>query len=204
MTRRPGLDGLAGPGHAGGGERVNTRGGVVHFTGIAWAGGEGEHVGEMPRADGDEPGFVSGACLAIARAEYRRLGGLPEEFFLYHEDVDLSLRVRLAGGALGVERAARVDHAYEFDKGSPEVALSRAQPLGDPDPDLPGAAPGPARAGADRDRGGAVPVALAGGWLPQKLRAWADFWRSLPRLLRRAPRDCRRCAKSRPGSSPRA
>ena len=46
---------------------VNTRGGVVHFTGIAWAGGAGEPVdrwegrtGHGPRI---QPGFVSGACL---------------------------------------------------------------------------------------------------------------------------------------------
>lgn len=166
------------------GERVNTRGGVVHFTGIAWAGGEGEHVGEMPRADGGEPGFVSGACLAIGTAEYRRLGGLPEEFFLYHEDVDLSLRVRLAGGRLGVERAARVDHAYSFDKGGPKwrylernrwATLIRTYPA----PLL--ALLAPALLATEV---ALVPVALAGGWLPQKLLAWADIWRSLPRLLR--------------------
>ena len=54
---------------ANGGRVVNTRGGVVHFTGIAWAGGAGEPVRstgapEQPRPKA-EPGFVSGACLAI-------------------------------------------------------------------------------------------------------------------------------------------
>ncbi|MQA76201.1 MAG: glycosyltransferase, partial [Solirubrobacterales bacterium] len=109
---------------AGGGRTVNSRGGVVHFTGIAWAGGAGEPLapevsGEPtpPRPPG-EPGFVSGACLAISRRLYLELGGMPERFFLYHEDVDLSLRARLAGGRLGVEPAARVDHDYEFDKGA--------------------------------------------------------------------------------------
>lgn len=166
------------------GQRVNTRGGVVHFTGIAWAGGEGEHIGEMPRADGSEPGFASGACLAIARDEYERLGGLPEPFFLYHEDVDLSLRVRLAGGRLGVERAAGVDHAYEFDKGAPKwrylernrwATLIRTYPA----PLLALLLPGLLATEL-----ALVPVSLAGGWFRQKLLAWADVWRAVPRLLR--------------------
>lgn len=166
---------------ADGGRIVNTRGGVVHFTGIAWAGGAGEPVD--PVAEPAEPGFLSGACLAIPRRGFLEAGGLPEEFFLYHEDVDLSLRVRLAGGRIGVAAAARVDHAYEFDKGPAKwrhlernrwATLIRVYP-----------APlllllAPALAATEL---ALVVIAAAGGWLPQKLGAWGDTFRALPRLV---------------------
>jgi GT2 family glycosyltransferase len=92
------------------GSEINTSGNVVHFTGITWAGNEPAHERrEVPTA--------SGACLAVRASEFASIGGFAEAFFLYHEDTDLSLRLRLAGGRLGIEPSAVVDHEYEFDKG---------------------------------------------------------------------------------------
>jgi len=96
----------------GDGKTINSAGNPVHFTGIVWAGGHGRPVATAPPAG--EVTALSGACLAIPRTGWEEAGGLPERFFLYHEDVDLSLRLRLAGGSLGIEPAAVVDHDYEF------------------------------------------------------------------------------------------
>jgi GT2 family glycosyltransferase len=171
---------------AGGGQTINTRGGVVHFTGIAWAGDAGRRLDELPAGESpaiDEPGFVSGACLAIPRTTFMDAGELPGRFFLYHEDVDLSLRLRLAGGRLGVEPAARVDHDYAFDKGSGKwrylernrwATLIRTYP-----------APllvliWPALMATEV---ALLAVSARGGWLGQKLLSWIDVWRGLPRAL---------------------
>lgn len=164
-----------------GGRVVNTRGGVVHFTGIAWAGGAGEPIAE-PLAG--EVGFASGACLAIPLATWRAAGGMPAEFFLYYEDVDLSLRLRLAGERVGIEPAARVDHDYEFAKGAAKwrqlernrwAALIRTYP-GDLLALL-----APALLVTEL---ALIPISIAGGWGRQKALAWADVARALPRLLR--------------------
>ena len=42
---------------------------------------------------------------------------------MYCEDVDLSLRLWLWGGRVGVEPAARVDHDYAFAKGAPQNTI---------------------------------------------------------------------------------
>ena len=144
-----------------GGRTINSRGGDVHFTGIAWAGGAGEPIGAPTGEAGEEPGFVSGACLAVPARDFDELGGFAEEFFLYHEDVDLSLRLRLAGGALGVEGDARVDHDYEFEKGPAKwrrlernrwATLVRTYPAGLLGLVMPGAARDRARPGPGLDR----------------------------------------------------
>src|SRR5262249_43278218 len=94
------------------GTRINSAGNPVHFTGIVWAGSHGRPIEDAPGPS--EVPVLSGACLPIPRQTWHAIGGFPERFFLYHEDVDLSLRLRLAGGRLGIEPAAKVDHNYEF------------------------------------------------------------------------------------------
>ena len=168
---------------AAGGRIVNTNGGVVHFTGIAWA-GEAEAVAPGTLAGPREVAFVSGACLAVPRAEWERAGGFAEAFFMYHEDVELSLRLRLRGGRLGVEPSAVVDHDYEFVKGPAKWRLLERNRWATivrcyPGPLL--ALLAPALLATDL---ALLAIAARDGWLPQKLGAAADTARALPRLLR--------------------
>ncbi len=191
-----------------GGRRINSRGGDVHFTGIAWAGGAGEAITESagaPRAErpwtasggdispgrpsgtaaaGFEPGFVSGACLAIPAVDFEDAGGFAEEFFLYHEDVDLSLRLRLAGGRLGVEGDARVDHDYEFEKGAGKWRRLERNRWATLIRTYPGALLGLLLPALLATELALAPASIAGGWFTQKLASWLDVLRWMPRLRR--------------------
>jgi GT2 family glycosyltransferase len=164
-----------------GGTRINSAGNPVHFTGIVWAGGHGRLLAEAPPAG--EVTALSGACLAIPLHTWRELGGFPERFFLYHEDVDLSLRLRLRGGAIGIEPAAVVDHDYEFGAREHKwrwlernrlAFLVRAYPA----PLLLLLAPALLATEA-----ALLAVAARGGWGRQKLAANLEALRWLPRLL---------------------
>lgn len=75
-----------------------------------------EQRGRFHRDDGrfDEPGECFSACAgaAVLRTEaVRAVGGFDERFFLYLEDVDLGLRLRLAGWRCWYEPAAVARHA---------------------------------------------------------------------------------------------
>lgn len=165
-----------------GGARINSAGNPVHFTGIVWAGSHGRAIGTAPAA-GEVPA-LSGACMAIPRRTWDAAEGFSERFFLYHEDVDLSLRLRIAGGVLGIEPAAVVDHEYEFGAREHKwrwlernrwAFLIRVYPasllilLG------------PALIATEL---ALIPAAVAAGWGRQKLAAYVDIVRWLPRLLR--------------------
>ncbi len=166
-----------------GATKINSAGNPVHFTGIVWAGGHGEPIAAAPTGPA-EVQALSGACLAIPRRTWEQLGGFPERFFLYHEDVDLSLRVRLRGGTLGIEPAAVVDHDYEFGAREHKwrwlernrlAFLVRAYPASLL------VLLAPALIATEL---ALLAVAARGGWGKQKLAANWEALRWLPRLLR--------------------
>jgi GT2 family glycosyltransferase len=99
-----------------GGERVNSAGNPVHFLGFAWAGRHDDAVAAIPSEPHAVP-TASGAALVVRREAWDAIGGFDERYFMYGEDVDLSLRLRLAGWGIGIVPAARVAHDYEFVKG---------------------------------------------------------------------------------------
>jgi hypothetical protein len=166
----------------GSGTKINSADNPMHFTGIVWAGGHDRPLSEAPPAK--EVVSLSGACLAIPLDVWREVGGFPPEYFLYHEDVDLALRLRLFGRRAGVEPAAVVDHDYVFDGSQHKWRWLERNRLAFlvriyPGPLL--ALLAPALLATEL---ALLPVAAAGGWGKQKLRADFEFLRWLPRLLR--------------------
>jgi len=85
-------------------------GDVMSIYGIAWRGGTGRPVQELPQQDA----FVFGACAAAAAYRhdvFEAMAGFDEGFFCYLEDVDLAFRIQNAGLDCLQVRNALVAHA---------------------------------------------------------------------------------------------
>ena len=96
-------------------ETVNSAGNALHISGLSWVNGYGSHC-EI-REGFSDISIASGACLAVRRSWWERLGGMETLYFMYHEDTDFSARLLLAGGRIGLLHGARVHHEYDYEKG---------------------------------------------------------------------------------------
>ncbi len=109
---------------------------------------------------------------------------MPAGFFLYFEDVDLCLRLRLTGERVGVEPAARADHEYSFHKGPLKWRMLERNRWATVLRNYPGAVLAlvlPAMLATELAIGAA---ALRGGWGRQKAMAAVETLRALPAILR--------------------
>ncbi len=163
---------------------VNTAGNCVHFLGFGWA-GDLDHPIEAVLEGPREVGFASGAALVVRREAWDSVGGFDERYFMYGEDLDLCLRLRLAGWGIGVQPAAQADHDYSFEKGDYKwfyLERNRWWTVLGVYPGVLLALMWPALL--------AFEVALLfaswrGGWLRAKLRSQAAVARELPQILAR-------------------
>jgi GT2 family glycosyltransferase len=91
---------------------INACGNVMHYTGIVSCRGLGDDPGLHHGLERIE--LVSGGALLLSTAQYDRLGGFDERYFMYHEDTDLSLRARLLGAELLCNNDAVIVHHYRL------------------------------------------------------------------------------------------
>jgi GT2 family glycosyltransferase len=102
-------------------EEMNSAGNPVHFTGLAWSGGFGEPATRYAQRRQVTAG--SGCCFVIRRDLWEELGGFAPEYFAYHEDTELSLRLWQRGRTVEYVPDAVVAHHYEFSRNERKLYL---------------------------------------------------------------------------------
>jgi N-acetylglucosaminyl-diphospho-decaprenol L-rhamnosyltransferase len=121
----------------------------------------------------------------VRRADWERVNGFDERYFMYCEDMDLGLRLWLTGSSVGLAPAARVEHDYAFGKGGRKWFLLERNRGWTIASDYPGRLLmllAPALVASELV---VLLTAARDGWLRAKLRAQAALVRELPQILDR-------------------
>lgn len=117
---------LAWPGDGPDGPRVDSAGDRYYVGGVAAKRGRGQPLGSDLLCGG--PVFGASASSAFYRRDaFLSVGGFPESFGAYFEDVDLSFRLHRAGWHVRYEPASRVLHRVSSSYGPPRSELLAQQ-----------------------------------------------------------------------------
>ena len=106
-------------------DTVNSFGVLIHYTGIACP----TKIDQIDTTDLELTETACGGIFMFPRRVYETLGGFDEDLFLYHEDHDLSWRIRLAGWKIMVTPKAVLYHHYKFNKGTRKFYFSEKNRL---------------------------------------------------------------------------
>lgn len=94
---------------------------------VNWIKNKGTHIGwgEIDNGQYDkikEAGYLTGCCLLIKKEVINKVGVLPEDYFLYYEDLDFSLRVKNFGYKCVYVYKSKIYHkvSKSTKPGSPE------------------------------------------------------------------------------------
>jgi GT2 family glycosyltransferase len=167
--------------HEDGRRLINSFGNPLHFTGFSWAGGHGLPAGSAGQSR--PVPTMSGACLAIPKATWSRIGGFSDDFFLYQEDTDLSVRLRLHGEQIGLLTEAVVDHDYDFGRRSQKYLWLERNRWAMMIRNYPSSLFALVAPALLLTEVALIAVAARSGWLGAKLRANRDLLLQLPKLL---------------------
>lgn len=94
---------------------VNSAGNALHISGLSWVNGLDQDADQGPEVT--DISIASGACLVVRSSWWKKLDGMEELYFMYHEDTDFSARLLLAGARIGLVHSAYVTHHYDYAKG---------------------------------------------------------------------------------------
>ncbi len=89
---------------------LNSGGSRLNFLGFGCTTGYGKE--DRPGVRVEKVSYPSGAAFAVRKEAFHQVGGFDESYFLYHEDVDLGLRLQADGWSVLYVPRARATHAF--------------------------------------------------------------------------------------------
>lgn len=95
---------------------VNSTGNSFHYLGFGYCGDYRRPVKELNLPEKREVDYASGAAFMISTELIRKYGMWDHDFFLYHEDLEWSYRIRVAGYKIVMLRDSVFYHKYQFSR----------------------------------------------------------------------------------------
>ena len=92
--------------------KINSFGNVINYLGLACP----KYIDEEDGVHMQVEETACGGIFLVKREFFKQVGGFDQDFFMYHEDHDLSWRIRLSGEKLVVNPEAVMYHKYHFSK----------------------------------------------------------------------------------------
>ncbi|MEK7183198.1 MAG: glycosyltransferase family 2 protein [Patescibacteria group bacterium] len=103
-------------------DKVNVTGGVIHIAGYGFARDNGKQMSEIMVKDGEDIAYASGAAVLYRVSALQKVGLLEEGFFMYHEDLELGMRLRFAGYRNILAAKSFAFHDYKFSRNPKKFA----------------------------------------------------------------------------------
>ena len=95
--------------------KINSLGNVIHFLGFGFTSAHGEADREI-KGYPEIKGYASGCSLIIRAEIIDKIGGYNEEYYMYHDDMEISLKVKLAGYKIILAPRSIIYHKYDFKR----------------------------------------------------------------------------------------
>jgi len=166
---------------------LNSRGSAFSPLGFGCVTGYGE--ADLDEFEPRRVAYPSGAAFAIRRKAFIEVGGFDDHYFLYHEDVDLGLRLYKAGWSVLYAPRAIAYHDYRSGLNAAKIALleeNRWRTLAKNMPREYFIRCGPLLLVSEF---GIATYLLLSGRLQAKIRAYLNFFRGLPLIMRERNRQ---------------
>jgi GT2 family glycosyltransferase len=98
-------------------EKLNSSGNSYHYLGFGYCDNFGLDRSKLKMDPVAPIGYASGASVLMRSDLLKKFGLWEKDFFMYHEDIEYSLRLRIAGYKIVIARDALFYHKYTFSRG---------------------------------------------------------------------------------------
>lgn len=95
---------------------VNSAGNYFHYLGFGFCGEYRTPLATLAKGPVSDIAYASGASTMLRADLLRTFGLWDEDFFLYHEDLEYSFRLRMAGYRIVLVRDSFFYHKYQFNR----------------------------------------------------------------------------------------